>query len=485
MFTLGCTECPCRRTCVSGIERHNAMLTAEASPTSGQDDDEPQKHAAPARSWGSWFGNAALTMLAAGVGVAIIALSASDTPQQPSYPCPQCGTPYQWYQWSPSGGGSSPSPGPRYVHRHEQTQDGPQLGLFPACSCPPHTPRPSYPCPRCRTPYQWYQWSPSGRGSSLAPGPRDVRRHEQTSGRGPPRVPGLIDVHRHEQTRDGPQLYQRSPSGRGPPRVPGPSDVYRHEQTRDGPQLADQGLFPACSCSIRTQSSPTDAPTRYPSAGHQEHTTRYPSSQQYLGGVPTTPYANANNTARPYGSPVGFYGNVYDGRSQTAMPTFHGSPANFASVPIGGGPPALAREQGMASTIPPITSAPLWSSHATRSGAGPNLQGTRSVTNNPLSSRNVTSEARPNLQETRTKTPNYVSDGNRTQAALGSPSISSSRGSHRNLANSASVSISERGPASASGQRTASMTPQVTSVSLSPKNVTRSGIQSCLILDYC
>jgi hypothetical protein len=376
-------------------------------------------------------------MLAYGAaGVAIIALSAIDTPQQPPYRCPRCATPYQWYQWSPSGCGPPGSPGPRDAHRHEQTRDGPQLGLFPACPCP-HTPgQPSYPCPRCRTPYQWYQWSPSGRGT--------------------PRVPGPRDVHRYEQTRD------------------------------DGPQLAAQGLFPACRCPIKTQSSPTDEPTRSPRAGRQEYTTGYPSSspsQRHLGGVPNTPYANTNNTTRPYGSPAGLYGDVYDGRSQTATPTSHRGPANFASVPIGGGPSALARERSVASAMPPVTSTPLWSNHATRSGVGSNLQGTRSVTSNSLSSRNVTSGARPNPQETRTKTPNYVSDGNRTQAVLGSPPTSN-RGSHRNLANSASVSISERGPATASGQHTASMTPLVTGVPLSPKYIARSGIQPCLTLDY-
>jgi hypothetical protein len=138
------------------------MLTGEASPTPGRDDDHElerrNKHTPPARSRENWLSYTALMIAQSAASTSSVspdrARGHTDTsrggPQQHTYPvnpydrvtpgsqpsCPLCGTPYQR---GPSGLGPSHVPGPRDVYRHEQTRDGPQLGRCPACHCPTRT----------------------------------------------------------------------------------------------------------------------------------------------------------------------------------------------------------------------------------------------------------------------------------------------------------------------------------------------------------
>jgi hypothetical protein len=171
--------------------------------------------------------------------------------------------------------------------------------------------------------------------------------------------------------------YQRGPSGLGPPHAPGPRDVYRHEQTRDGPQL---GRCPACHCPTRTQVSPTGAPTRFLSSGRREYITGYPSqSQRYPNGATTTaPYANANQTSLPYGSPTNSYGQVTrtgtSGQGYQTDSRIRGRTPTVAMTPTA----TMTRHtvtMTRTATTPPVASTSLSLANVvvTRSGVWPRL----------------------------------------------------------------------------------------------------------------
>ena len=352
-------------------------------------------------------------------------------------------------------------------------------------------PGPHSSCPLCGTPYQW--------------GP---------SGWGPPRAPGPRRVYGHEQTRGGPQLGH-CPACHSPTSTQLSSTGASNRFLSSGRREYITG-YPSSSASQHNLSSVTTTPhantnntTRsYRSAaGFSEGaTTTSAPSQGYQTGVTTTLYTDTSNTTRPYRSVAGSYGNatrtgtsgrgyqtggrvtaitptvtgtetrnyassMYDGsRSQTTLSTRHlpasnrEYSANFASMSIGGGGPALAREQRSinTATMPPDTSTPL-----------------------PLTNSVTMSGVQPYPQGMRTETRDYalgMYEGSRSQPALSTDDFPTSfnRESHHNTANFASVSVGKSGPVSASEQRAASTTPLVASTSLSSSDVTRSGVQTCL-----
>jgi hypothetical protein len=249
--------------------------------------------------------------------------------------------------------------------------------------------------------------------------------------------------------------YQRGPSGLGPPHAPGPRDVYRHEQTRDGPQL---GRCPACHCPTRTQVSPTGAPTRFLSSGRREYITGYPSqSQRYPNGATTTaPYANANQTSLPYGSPTNSYGQVT--RTGTSGQGYQ------TDSRIRGRTPTVAMTPTATMTRHTVT--------MTRTATMPTVTMTRSVA--------------------RTEPRNHalgMYDSSRSQTALPTGYVpAANREFRHDAANFAPASISKgREPAPASENKfVTGTTPPVASTSLSLANVvvTRSGVWPRLILDY-